>query len=141
MNNMAMVMMRRKKKMTDKELKQIQRQGHFDLGRLLTESELRELAYLHTGSSCFTWGDILSYVSNNALEFSVDFIKEVQTNYAKEYVAEHHSNKVSGMRAARKCTQVCLISIIRTTLLKSTWKKQFELIRKLQREGYFKFFE
>lgn len=127
--------------MNKTELKQIQKQGHFDIKRMLTESELRELAYLETGSSCFTWGDILDYVSNNALEYSVDFIEEVQQNYAKEYVAEHHSNKKSGMRAARKCTQACLISIIRTGLMKTTWKKQFELMKKLQREGYFKFFE
>lgn len=127
--------------MNKTELKKIQRQGHFDIGRMLTESELRELAYLETGSSCFTWGDILDYVSINALEYSVDFIEEVQANYAKEYVAEHHSNKKSGMRAARKCTQACLISIIRKGLIHSAWKKQYELIRKLHREGYFKFFD
>ena len=128
-------------RMNKTELKQIQRQGHFDIGRMLTESELREIAYLETGSSCFTWGDILDYVSINALEYSVDFIEEVQNNYAKEYVAEHHSNKKSGMRAARKCTQACLIQIIRNGLMRSAWKNQIDLMRKLQRGGYFRFFE
>ena len=127
--------------MNKTELKQIQRQGHFDIGRMLTESELRELAYLEVGSSCFTWGDILDYVSNNALEFSIDFIREAQENYAKEYVAEKHSSKARGLKAARKITAYCLVSIIRTGLTKSTWKSHYELIRKLQKEGYFQFFE
>ena len=128
-------------RMNKTELKQIQRQGHFDIGRMLTESELRELAYLEVGSSCFTWGDILDYVSINALEYSVDFIEEVQNNYAKEYAEEKHTSKAKGMKAARKCTQGCLISIIRKGLMHSAWKSQYELIRKLHREGYFKFFD
>ena len=123
------------------ELKQIQRQGHFDIGRMLTESELREIAYLKTGSSCFTWGDILDYVSNNILEYSIDFIIEVQGQYAKEYVAEHHTSKAKGLAAARKNTQVSLIYIIRDGLMKGSINKHLELMKKLQKEGYLKFFE
>ena len=127
--------------MNKTELKQIEKQGHFDIGRLLTESELRELAYLKTGSSCFTWGDILDYVSNNLLEYSVDFIIEVQGQYAKEYVAEHHTSKAKGLAAARKNTQVSLTYIIRDGLMKGSIKKNLELMKKLQRGGYLKFFE
>ena len=127
--------------MTKAEIEQIQRQGYLDIGRMLTEDELRELAYLETGSSCFTWGDILDYVSINALQYSIDFIEEAQANYAKEYAEEKHTSKARGMKAARKCTACCLVSIIRKRLMRTTWKKQYELFRKLQREGYLKFFE
>ena len=127
--------------MDSKTIKQIQRQGHFDIGRMLTESELREIAYLKTGSSCFTWGDILDYVSNNILEYSIDFIIEAQGQYAKEYVAEHHTSKAKGLAAARKNTQVSLAYIIRDELMKGPMKKNLELMKKLQKEGYLKFFE
>lgn len=127
--------------MNKQDIIKIQRQGHFDIGRMLTESELRELAYLETGSSCFTWGDILDYVSNNALEYSVDFIKEVQTNYAKEYAEEKHASKAKGLVAAKKNTQISLIYIIRDELMKINTNKKIELMKKLQRGGYFTFFE
>lgn len=127
--------------MTKAEIEQIQKQGYFDVGRLLSEEELRELAYLETGSSCFTWGDILDYVSINALEYSIDFIEEAQVNYAKEYAEEKHTSKANGMKAARKCTANCLISIIRKGLMRTTLKSQFELMKKLHREDYLKFFE
>ena len=127
--------------MNKKDIDKIQKQGHFDIGRMLTESELREIAYLKTGSSQFTWGDILDYTSINALNFSVDFIKEAQENYAKEYVLEKHSSKAKGLNAANKITQGCLLSILINGLIKSSFKKRIELMKQLQRGGYFKFFE
>ena len=127
--------------MDSKTIKMIQKEGCLDVGRLLTEDELREIAYLKTGSSCFTWGDILDYVSNNMLEYSIDFIIEVQGQYAKEYVAEHHTSKARGLAAARKNTQVSLAYIIRDELMKGSMKKNLELMKKLQKEGYLKFFE
>lgn len=127
--------------MDSKTIKKIQKEGCLDIGRLLTESELREVAYLRTGSTCFTWGDILDYVSNNALDYSIDFIIEAQGQYAKEYVAEHHTSKARGLAAARKNTQVSLTYIIRDGLMKGSMNKNLELMKKLQKEGYFKFFE
>ena len=127
--------------MTDKELKQIQRQGHLDIGRLLTESELREIVYLKTGSSQFTWGDILCYISNNMLEYSPDFIVEVQGEYAKEYCKQHHSSRARGLEQAKRMTRECLIDLIRNELLKFAFRKNCELMKQLQKDGYFKFFE
>ena len=127
--------------MNKTELNKIQRQGHFDIGRLLTESELRELAYLKTGSTQFTWGDILNYASIHALNYSVDFLKEAQYQYAKEYVAEHHTSKAKGLATANKITQSCLLSIISNTIAKSTFNNRVKLMKQLQRGGYFKFFE
>lgn len=127
--------------MNKTELKQIQKQGHFDIGRLLTEDELREIVYLKTGSSCFTWGDILDYVSNNALDYSVDFIKEVQSNFARDYAEEHHTSKAKALKHVEKDTQTFFVYMLRNELMKSSTKKQLELMRQLQKGGYFKFFE
>lgn len=128
--------------MTNKEIKQIQRQGHFDIGRLLTESELREIVYTTTGSSCFTWGDILDYVSSHALDYSVDFITEAEEQYAKEYVAEHHSSKAKAIQKAKEVIQVGMFyDIILTEAAKVKCKHFYEMLMKLQRGGYFKFFE
>ena len=127
--------------MTDKELKQIQKQGHFDIGRMLTESELREIVYLKTGSSQFNWGDILCYIVNNMLEYSPDFIVEVQGEYAKEYCQVHHSSRARGIEQAQRMTRDRLIDLIRVELLKFAFKKNCELMRQLQKGGYFKFFE
>lgn len=128
--------------MTNKEIKQIQRQGHFDIGRLLTESELRELAYLETGSSCFTWGDILDYVSSHALDYSVDFIMEARENYAKEYVAEHHSSKAKAIQKANEVIQVGIFSdVISDVVLKVKYKQFFEILMKLYKGNYFNLFE
>ena len=127
--------------MNKTELKQIQKQGHFDIGRLLTEDELRELAYLEVGSSCFTWGDILDYVTNNWLNYSIDFIKEVQSNHAKDYAAEHHTSKAKALKHVERDTQAFFAYKLRNELLKSSTKKSIELMKQLQRGGYFKFFE
>ena len=127
--------------MTKDEIKQIQKEGCLDIGRLLTESELREIAYLKTGSSCFTWGDILDYITNNWLNYSVDFIKEVQSNHAKEYAIEHHTSKAKALKHVERNTQEFFAYKLRNELMKSSTKKQLELMKQLQRSGYFKFFE
>lgn len=127
--------------MNKTELKQIQRQGHFDIGRLLTEDELRELPDLRVGSGCFTWGDILDYITNNWLNYSTDFIKEAQSNYAKEYAIEHHTSKTKALKHVERNTQEFFAYKLRNELMKSSTKKQLELMKQLQRGGYFKFFE
>ena len=127
--------------MNKNELKQIQKQGHFNIGRLLSEDELRELAYLKVGSSCFTWSDILDYVTNNWLNYSVDFIKEAQSNFAKEYAIEHHTSKAKALKRVEKDTQAFFAHKLRNELIKSSTKKQLELMKQLQKGGYFKFFE
>ena len=127
--------------MNKNELKQIQKQGHFDIGRLLTESELRELPDLKIGSGCFTWGDILDYITNNLLNYSIDFIKEVQLNHAKDYAQEHHTSKAKALKHVEKDTQAFFAYKLRNELMKSSTKKSIELMKQLQRGGYFKFFE
>lgn len=128
--------------MTNKEIKQIQSQGHFDIGRLLTESELREIVYTTTGSSCFTWGDILDYVSSRVLDYSVDFIMEARENYAKEYVAEHHSSKTKAIQKANEVIQVGIFyDIVQDVVCRVKCKQFFEILMKLHKEGYFKLFE
>ena len=128
--------------MTNKEIKQIQRQGHFDIGRLLTESELREIVYTTTGSSCFTWGDILNYVSSHALDYSADFIMEARENYAKEYVAEHHSSKAKAIQKASEVIQVGIFyDVIIDVVCRVKYKRFFEILMKLYKGNYFKLFE
>ena len=108
---------------------------------MLTEDELRELAYLEVGSGCFTWGDILDYITNNLLNYSIDFIKEVQSNFAKDYAEEHHTSKAKALKHVERDTQAFFAYKLRNELMKSSTKKSIELMRQLQRGGYFKLFE
>ena len=127
--------------MNKTELKQIQKHGCLDIGRLLTEDELRELPDLKVGSGQFTWGDILDYITNNWLNYSIDFIKEVQSNFAKDYALEHHTSKAKALKHVERDTQTFFVYKLRNELMKSSTKRQLELMRQLQRGGYFKFFE
>ncbi len=126
--------------MTDKELKQIQKQKHFDIGRFLTEAEVRELIELRA-DKFYTLCDILSYVSINALQYSVDFIKEIQTQYAKEYAHQNHVSKIVGMRTAKNIIQADLIALMRKELTNSTRLDIVDLMKKLVKERYIDFFK